>query len=111
MHPRLAVAIGHIDIPVRRNGDAGRLELLRLLIDARYFGIILLPLDFTIERAFGELIERVVCEVEVFGLAFLVQRHAVCAAPKLFAPRFDELALWIEYDYRIFAVSIHQHAP
>src|SRR5262249_54273091 len=106
-----AVAVGDEKIPARRDGDAGRTELIFILVDAGFFGIALRPDDFAVDRQLGELMTEEVGQVDEFLAALLADQHSVRAVAILvglpfLAERFDELAVLVENDDRVLGVGV-----
>src|SRR5262249_54595609 len=104
------------EIQVRRDGEVGGPVVQTrspawtrgtgtLLVDRRILRVAHGPNFLALHRALGDDAMLLVAEVEVFGLAFLGEVHAMRAAPEHGAPRSDELALGIEDDDRIRALT------
>src|SRR5262245_11217427 len=106
-----AVAVGDVKIPIRRDGDAGRAELIFVLVDAGFFGIALRPDDFAVDRQLGEFITEEVGQVDELLAALLADQHSVRAVAFLvglpfLAERFDELDGLVENDDRVLGVGV-----
>src|SRR6266511_2427031 len=110
-----AVAVGNVKIPVRRDGDAGRAELIFILVNAGFFGIALHPDDLAVGRKFGALMTGEVGQVDELLAALLANQHSVRAVAFLvglpfLAERFDELAVLVEDDDRVLGVGVEINA-
>src|SRR5262249_21785335 len=93
-----AIAVGDVKPAVGSKGDIGRAVLLLLLVHARFLGIAHLPNHFALEVGLDHSAMVDVGQVEELIAALFADVDAVAAGVVLFAPRADELAVFIKDD-------------